>query len=569
MTATPQAARSGAAAASLWQRIRGGIFDVNARPLTDYIMVLSLVWLLTGIGLTMVASSSMTWSALESSSAWSAMAKQAIMAAAGGLLFWVALRTPLALTRRLAGAGLVLSAGLLLLVLSPLGTGLEEVGSQSWLVLGPIRFQPSELAKVAFAIWTASFLADVPGPHPADAQQMRERWRGLGIYVGVSVIFTGLIALQHDFGMAGTFLLVVVMGLFLVGISMTLFGGLAAVVLLGIGWIMASGSYRAHRITVYLSTLFGNFSDTKDTSYQVFQGMLSLSEGSFSGVGLGESRAKWYYLPEATNDFIFAVIGEELGLVGATFVIILFGLLGWYGIRTAKNCQQRYLTLMAALLTCNIVVQALYNIAYVVGAAPVTGIQLPLISSGGTSIVVTLGSLGLVANCARHEPGAISAMANYGRPAIDRWFFLPEPSMDDVRGPGGAAQTPRAGRKPAPARGRTSAGSRDAAAARRRGEGSAAYQPRTRARRPGAPSGAGASRADNAPTRTRTRGERDGSGGYAGSGSQARSGSRAQSPAQSPAQPQSRRRRSPHTFSESSDYRAVRPDNSRMGRKDF
>src|SRR5699024_2594995 len=117
-----------------------------------------------------------------------------------------------------------------------------------------------------------------------------------------------------------------------------------------------------------------------------------------------------YYLPEAKNDFIFAIIGEELGWVGASLVVVLFAVLGWFGIRTALAQADPFLSMLAATLTLGIVVQALYNISYVVGLMPMTGIQLPLISAGGTSMVITLGSLGLLANCARHEPKAISSM---------------------------------------------------------------------------------------------------------------------------------------------------------------
>ena len=155
-------------------------------------------------------------------------------------------------------------------------------------------------------------------------------------------------------------------------------------------------------------------------------------------MGVGQSRAKWFYLPEATNDFIFAVVGEELGLWGGAMLILLFGMLGYFGLRAARRNSDQFISLMAATLTTGVVVQAFINVAYVIGLAPVTGIQLPMISSGGTSAVITLASMGLLANCARHEPEAISAMQSYGRLGIDRLLRLPEPLT---------ARPPRRGRQ--------------------------------------------------------------------------------------------------------------------------
>ena len=166
---------------------------------------------------------------------------------------------------------------------------------------------------------------------------------------------------------------------------------------------------------------------TRGAAFQTHQGFLSLADGSLFGVGLGQSRAKWFYLPEARNDFIFAVIGEELGMWGGIMVIALFAALGYFGLRTAQRAQTSFQGLAAASLTAGVVSQAFINIGYVVGLVPVTGIQLPMLSAGGTSAVITLWSMGMLASIARHEPDAVSAMQNYGRPRFDRMLFVPEP----------------------------------------------------------------------------------------------------------------------------------------------
>ena len=181
--------------------------------------------------------------------------------------------------------------------------------------------------------------------------------------------------------------------------------------------------------------------DTQGTGFQAYQGFLSLADGGFWGVGLGQSRAKWFYLPEAKNDFVFAIIGEELGLWGGALVIILFAVLGYFGLRAAKRAQNQFQSLLAATLAVGVVVQAFINIGYVIGMLPVTGIQLPMISAGGTAAIITIGSMGLLCNVARHEPLQVSAMQNYGRPMFDRLFFVPEPTPPNERR-GGAHRAP-------------------------------------------------------------------------------------------------------------------------------
>lgn len=216
---------------------------------------------------------------------------------------------------------------------------------------------------------------------------------------------------------------------FFAGVNQRVFGmflGLIAVV--GVGAIMTQ-AYRSARITTWMDTFLLRFSDssTQGSAYQSHQGILSLSDGGLTGLGLGQSRAKWFYLPEATNDFIFAVVGEELGFLGAIAVVLLFALLGWFGIHTALAHTDPFMRMLSATLTLGVVVQAFINIGYVIGYMPVTGIQLPLISAGGSSAVITLVAMGLLCNCARHEPATVSSMQHEGRPLIDRMLGLREP----------------------------------------------------------------------------------------------------------------------------------------------
>ncbi|MEJ5928873.1 putative peptidoglycan glycosyltransferase FtsW [Corynebacterium sp. H128] len=439
MTATNVNPRQG-----LWQKITGIVADLNARPLANYTMIMISVAFLTGLGVIMVFSSSMTWSVVDGSSVWDTAIRQVLMVIIGLFVMWAAMRIKPASVRRIAPWLMLIAVILLVAVLIPgIGTGREEVGSQSWIVLGPLRLQPSEFAKVAIAIWGAAFLG-VPD------EQVSANRRFM-LFTGVAALMVLLIAAEGDAGMALTFFMMVGIVVFFAGIDwryLVAAGGLAA---LGAVALMMGGGFRSQRFTVYFDALFGRFEDTHSNSFQSYQGFLSLADGSAFGVGLGQSRAKWFYLPEAKNDFIFAIIGEEIGLWGGALVILAFLLLGFYGIRCAMNSHNKFMSLLAASLTASVVAQAFINISYVIGLVPVTGIQLPMLSAGGTSAIITLGSMGLLASCARHEPEAISAMQNYGRPLVDQLLRLKEPKIRDVEIGAGDSST-RAKSKEAPRR---------------------------------------------------------------------------------------------------------------------
>ncbi|WJY97920.1 FtsW/RodA/SpoVE family cell cycle protein [Corynebacterium fournieri] len=412
------------------RRIRDAL---DARPLIDYTMIRSIVLFLAGLGVVMVMSSSMATSFAASASVWSQAARQCVMVVLGLLAFWGALKTPPEHLRGLSNWLMVIAVLLLVAVLTPLGTGREEVGSQSWLVAGPLRLQPSEFARVAIAMWGAKILAN------KDPRRLSAPENGFLAFLTVSLICVGLIAMQGDMGMALSFAVVVAFILLFAGVSLKAVGVVVASGFLAMVVMFLSGGFRSNRFHVYFDALHGHFDDTRGVAFQSHQGFLSLADGHIFGVGLGQSRAKWFYLPEARNDFIFAVIGEELGLWGGALVIILFALLGFFGLRTARRAQTQYQTLMAASLTAAVVSQAFINIGYVVGLLPVTGIQLPMLSAGGSSAVFTLGAMGVLASVARHEPDAISSMQNYGRPVFDRVFFIGEPRARKQSRPAPAA----------------------------------------------------------------------------------------------------------------------------------
>lgn len=400
------------------------------QPGFDYFLLRMFIFMLIGLGVLMAYSASMATSAADGS-VWQQALRQTIMVLGGLFLFWIALRTPPRMVRRLVMPLFWFTLLLLVLVLTPLGTGREEVGSQSWIVVAGISIQPSELARISAGLLGAYLLAG----KKFDGRNLRH-WRTamqdpFVHYAFASSIMFALIFLQGDAGMAMAFGLVVAATLFFAGADLRVFAIIAVFAVLGVAVLVSQPGYRAHRFKTYFDALVGDISDTQGTGFQSYQGFLSLADGGFFGVGPGQSRAKWFYLPEAKNDFVFAILGEELGVWGGCLVIAIFASLGYIGIRTALRAQDQFQALAAATLTAGVVSQAFFNIGYVIGLFPVTGIQLPMISSGGTAALLTIGSMGILCNIARHEPEQVSAMQNYGRPLFDRILFIPEPKPAD------------------------------------------------------------------------------------------------------------------------------------------
>ncbi|MBW3536367.1 MAG: putative lipid II flippase FtsW [Actinobacteria bacterium] len=363
-----------------------------------------LVGILCGVGLLMVLSSSSVQALRESGSSWLYFQRQAMWLSLGGLALLVALRAPLRLWRRLAGPLLAISLTLLVLVLVP-GIGIDVNGSTRWIDVGPLRVQPSELAKVALLLFGADLLA-------RRASRIEDPRAGLVPVCMVLGAFTLLVMLQPDMGT--TIVLV------LIGASLLLLSGvpvrrLAPLAMFGlaVGAILAvSEPYRRARVVSF----FDPWADASNTGYQVVQSLVGMGSGQLTGVGLGASRAKWGFLPNAHTDFIFAIIGEELGLLGSLSIIGLFVGLAVLGARVAIHAQDRFGALVAGGATAWIAGQALVNMGAVVGLVPVTGVPLPFVSAGGSALVANLFAAGLLLRVAT-RPQAGSPKRSAGRAA--------------------------------------------------------------------------------------------------------------------------------------------------------
>ena len=386
------------------------------RPLTSLHLILAVFGLLTLFGLVMVLSASSVESLTQDGSSYSVFTKQVMFCLLGLVLFWVGLRIPPRRMRALGPVMLLVGVAALVAVLIP-GVGVLRNGSRAWFAIGSFSLQPSEGVKVALTLWGAHVLAA--------RRAVMHRWKhALNPLVPVTLVVLTLLVLEPDMGMSVSMGIVLIALLYFAGAPMRLIaaiagGGLAGAVVLGL-----TAGYRVSRITAFLSS---DTSDPLGPAYQANQALYSLADGGLLGAGLGQGRAKWSYLPNAHNDFIFAIIGEELGLVGALAVLALFATLAYTGLRIASRSTDPWLRIVVATSTTWLVAQASINIGYVVGLLPVTGLQLPLISSGGTSLVVTMFVFGILTNAARHEPEAVAALRSDGQGRIARLLRLPLP----------------------------------------------------------------------------------------------------------------------------------------------
>jgi len=309
----------------------------------------------------------------------------------------VTMRVPYPVWRDWMPLGLLLCFVLLILVLIP-GVGHQTGGARRWLRLGVMNFQPTELLKVVLIANVASFL---------DRRQdvMHEFIRGVVPTLSVMGAFLALVVMQPDFGtmvlIALTLLLMIFVGGGKPGHILFSLGGFAAIG----AYLVASRAYRMQRVLAFLDP----WQDRLDSGFQIIQSYLAFGSGGWFGVGLGDSRQKLFFLPDAHTDFIFPILAEELGLVGVLAVLGLFGVFVWRGIRISLACEEDFGKFMAFGISTLFGLQILINLAVVMGLIPTKGLPLPFISYGGSSLLVNLTMVGMLLNIGR--PGADAAAA--------------------------------------------------------------------------------------------------------------------------------------------------------------
>ena len=357
----------------------------NHRTVTFLVAVVLLLSVI-GLGAMMSASWVVALNS-EGASPFLYFYRQAAWLAAGVVVMVVASRVPYQYYQKFAAPIFGVSlAGLMAVLL----IGKEVSGAKRWIDLGFTSFQPSEFAKFALVVFLAAVLT------------RKDRLLGdfahyaAPVFTSIGVVVLFLIK-QPDFGTA---LVIVAGALAVVAVSSTPLRFIVvsmALGLLGVSVLALSQEYRAARISAF----FSDHVDVLGAGYQLDQSLKALGTGGLFGIGLGESRARWLFLPNAHTDFIFAIIGEELGFLGASFILLAFALLSALGIVVALRAPDRFGRLLAAGITAWIVAQAVVNVGGVIGALPISGIALPFISYGGTALVMAMGSVGVLINIAR------------------------------------------------------------------------------------------------------------------------------------------------------------------------
>jgi cell division protein FtsW len=376
-------------------------------PVTSYYLIVGTTTALLLIGLVMVLSASMVTSYKDDGSSYAVFLNQARFAGIGLVGAVIAARLSVAWWKRLAIPSLGVAVLLQALVFVP-GLGLSKGGNRNWLKLtSTLSLQPSELTKIGLVLVGALILAN------KRALLGRVSHAIVPYLVPVAAVTIGLVLVGHDLGTALVLIAIVGAVMYAAGVPGRLFvAAVGAAAVLAAVLVLTSAN-RMDRITNWLS---GSCNDPNGECGQAVHGLYALADGGWWGVGLGASKEKWSWLPEAHNDFIFAIIGEELGLPGTFIILALFAVIATACYRIVSRSTDQFVRIAAAGAMAWILGQAMINIGAVIGLLPVIGVPLPLVSAGGSALVTTLLAMGMLVSFARTEPGAAEILA--ARPGV-------------------------------------------------------------------------------------------------------------------------------------------------------
>jgi cell division protein FtsW len=356
----------------------------------DFILLI-VTFSLLAVGMTMVYSASAIWAEYKFDDSFFFAKRQMLFAVVGIIAMFFIMNVDYWTWRTWAKVILIVCFVLLVLVLIP-GIGNVRNGSRSWIGVGAFSVQPSEFMKLAMIAFLAKFLAE--------KQKLITSFKS-GLLPSLGLVFTAfaLIMLQPDLGTGTVMVGTCVVMIFISGARVMHFVYLGLLGVAGFVGLIASAPYRMDRITSFLDP----WKDPLGTGFQMIQSLYAIGPGGLFGLGLGESRQKFFYLPEPQTDFIFAIIAEELGFIGGSFVLLLFSLLLWRGVRIALGAPDLYGSLLATGIIAMIAIQVMINIGVVTGLMPVTGITLPFLSYGGSSLTLMLMAVGVLLNVSRYS----------------------------------------------------------------------------------------------------------------------------------------------------------------------
>ncbi|KEZ49995.1 MULTISPECIES: stage V sporulation protein E [Metabacillus] len=359
------------------------------RSAPDFILVIITLLLLT-IGLIMVYSASAVWATYKFEDSFFFAKRQLLFAGVGVVAMFFIMNVDYWTWRTWAKMLVIVCFILLLAVLVP-GIGMERNGSRSWIGVGAFSIQPSEFMKLAMIAFLAKFLSE-------NQKKITSFKRGL--LPSLAFVFTAfaLIMLQPDLGTGTVMVGTCIVMIFVAGARISHFGLLGLLGVAGFAALVLSAPYRIKRITSFLNP----WEDPLGSGFQIIQSLYAIGPGGLFGLGLGQSRQKFFYLPEPQTDFIFAILAEELGFIGGSLIILLFGLLLWRGVRIALGAPDQYGSYLAIGIITMVAIQVMINIGVVTGLMPVTGITLPFLSYGGSSLTLMLMAVGVLLNISRY-----------------------------------------------------------------------------------------------------------------------------------------------------------------------
>ncbi|AWO73398.1 stage V sporulation protein E [Geobacillus thermoleovorans] len=355
----------------------------------DFLLIL-LTFSLLAIGLIMVYSASAIWAEYKFNDSFFFAKRQLLFAGVGIIAMFFVMNIDYWVWRDWSKVLLGVCFVLLVLVLIP-GIGMVRNGSRSWIGVGAFSIQPSEFMKLAMIAFLAKYLSE---------NQKKITSFKQGLLPALLLVFAafGMIMLQPDLGTGTVMVGTCVTMIFVAGARLSHFAGLGVLGLAGLAALILSAPYRIKRITSFLNP----WEDPLGSGFQIIQSLYAIGPGGLFGLGLGQSRQKFFYLPEPQTDFIFAILAEELGFIGGSLVLLLFALLLWRGVRIALGAPDLYGSFLALGIISMIAIQVMINIGVVTGLMPVTGITLPFLSYGGSSLTLMLMAIGVLLNISRH-----------------------------------------------------------------------------------------------------------------------------------------------------------------------
>ncbi|AZS14509.1 stage V sporulation protein E [Paenibacillus lutimineralis] len=360
----------------------------KSRKAPDFWLLASILSLLT-IGIVMVYSAGSVLGFHDYGDPFYFVKRQALFAVLGLVAMFFTMNFDYRLLKRYAKIGLIVCFALLVIVLIP-GIGVVRGGARSWLGISSFGIQPSEFMKLGMILFLSYWLSK-------EDYRITHFTRGLLPPLGIIGLAFGTIMLQPDLGTGTVMLGASMLIVFTAGARIKHLAGLAAVGAIGFVGLILAAPYRLARITAFLDP----WSDPLGAGYQIIQSLYAIGPGGLAGLGLGMSRQKYSYVPEPQTDFIFSILAEELGFIGGLLVLMLFLILIWRGMRVAMTIDDAFGSLLAVGIVGMVGVQVVINIGVVIGLMPVTGITLPLISYGGSSLTLMLTALGILLNLSR------------------------------------------------------------------------------------------------------------------------------------------------------------------------